>query len=295
MVVLRKMEQDLFIHSLIQKRDIPTVIGCLKNGAIVNENILYSVHTDFEMLYTIITNYPHTIDINYGMIFTALCYNYRRNRPSIKYLLANCNVSLNANVSSVMQEAICNDDMDMVQFICSHWDIALTTPFIVAVKECKFEIMKFLFSKGKFNSTVLDIALCQTIFSNVEWLNKLAHLKRVVAFLLKNGAEKSTALLKLCIYKSITQRDFTILITLLSFYNLADVMKNIDSYASRTMPLDTLTVCVADAFRLQRAAKTIVHSFRVRRRLLLAHCIYHSNNAVYSPSLVFTIAKHGGL
>ena len=295
MVVIRKMEQDLFIHSLINKRDIPTVIGCLKNGAIVNENILYTVHTDFDMLYTIITNYPHTIDIDYGMIFTALCYNYRKNRPSIKYLLASCNVSLNANVSSIMQEAICNDDLDMVQFICSRWNIALTTPFIVAVKECKFEIMKFLFSKGKFNNSILDIALCQAIFSNVELLKKREHLKRVVAFLLNNGADRSAPLLKMCIYKSMTQRDFTVLITLMSFYNLADVMKNIESYALHAMPLDTLTLCVADAFRLQRAAKTIVHSFRVRRRLLLARCIYHSNNAVYSPSLVFIIAKYGDL
>jgi hypothetical protein len=297
MVALRKMEHDLFIHCLVNRRDIPMVIHCLKNGAVVDENILYTIHTDFDMLYTIITNYPNTIDISSGMIFTALCYNYRRNRPSIMYLLKNCRVPLGAGISMIMQEAVRDDDIDMVKFIDSKWDIALTTPFMLAAKECKFEIMKFLFSKGKFDKNTLDNALNQAISRNVQVLKKQENLKRVVAFLMKNGADKSSHLLKICIHDSMSmvQQDFTVLITLLSFYNLADVMMNIESYALHAMPIDILTLCVADAFKLQRATKKIVQSFKVRRRLILVRCIYQSYKALYSPALVFTIAKHGGL
>ena len=295
MVEMRKMEQDLFIQSLVNRRDIPMIIRCLKNGAVVNENILYTVHADFELLYTIITNYPHTINITAGMIFTALCYNYRRYRPSIKYLLEKCNVLLGAGISLIMQEAVHNSDIKMVQFILDKWDIALTIPFNIAAKECKFEIMKLLFDRGQFNKSVLDIALCQAIFANVQLLKKKESLKRTVAFLLKHGADKSSDVLKMCINMSLITTDFTVLITLLSFYDLAHVMMNIEDYASQGMPVYILTLCVADAFRLQRAAKTIVHAFRVRRRLVLARCIYQSNKLVYSPAFVFAIAKHGNL
>lgn len=294
MVAMRKMEQQLLVESIVNRRDIPTVIKCLQHGAEMNEYILLNAHNDSEMLHAIVSNCPHVITINDGMIFTMLRHNYKRNKNKIRYLLENCSISVNAGLSSIILDAIRYKDIEMVKFISKKWDAALATPFVVAAKECQYDIVKFLFEHGTFTKNTLDIALCDAIFTNVDMLNKKEELKRIVAFLMKNGATKSAPLLKLCAYKSMLQQDFTVLITLMSFYDLHNIMQNLEEYSSNTMSIELYLRLVADAFRLQKAAKKIVHGFRVRRRLNLVRCIFR-NKEVYSPSLAFIIARQSGL
>ena len=294
MAAMRTTTQVLLQDSIVHRRDIPTIIACLKNGATMNEFILHNAHSDFDMLQAIISHCPDVIHIKNGLILTVLRVDYKNNRDKIRYILENCKVSMNAGLSSVMLDAVRGGDQDMVEYLCNNWEIALITPLVVAAKECQYDIMKFIFNKGTFNSNTLNIALCDTIFTNVECLGKTQQLKNVVSFLLKNGATTSAPLLKMCAYKSITLKDFTILTTLMCFHDLKDIMHNIEVYASHTTSIEQWTSCVVDAFNMSRASRKIVKGFRVRRRLNLARCLFR-NKAIYSPALVYTVISHSGL
>jgi hypothetical protein len=205
-----------------------------------------------------------------------------------------CKVSVSHGFAGLLLTTIRHGDLQMVQFMCNNWEVVLNNPLIVAARHCHYNIVKFILSKGMFNVNTLDIALSDGIFANIESIAKKEQLKKIVAILCKHGASKTTSLLKLCAFMSLNNQDFEVLITLLSFYDLKNVMMHLESYASGTTSCEKWLEYVADAFRLQKAAKKIVHGFRVHRRLNLARCIY-SNKSIYSPALVFTIARYGGL
>lgn len=291
---MRRMNECFLIDSIINRRDISAVICCMRSGAYVNEFLLHNVVNDINMLCAIINHSKHVIEIRSGMIFTVLRQDYQGKRDVIKYLLERCRVSQGAGVSSILLDAVRHGDMDMVGFITNRWNVVLTTPLVVAAQECQYDILRFLYKKGTFATNTLDIALCNTIFTNVELLKKKEQLTKVVSFLFKNGATRTAPLLKMCAFKSLIHNDFTILTIMLSFYELKDIMNNLDSYTTDAPSIETWENCVANAFRLQRAAIKIVHGFRVRRRLNLVRCIFH-NKAVYSPTLAYIIAKEGGL
>lgn len=294
MVVMRTMNECLCVNAIIHRKDIPTVIGCLRSGVVMNEFILHNAVSNHEMLYAIIQNSSNVISINHGMIFTLLRQDYKHNRDVIWYLLSKCIVSRNAGLSALVLDAIQFGDLNMVQFITGNWNISLPTPLVVAAKECQYDIMKFLLCKGTFQVNTLDVAMTDAINNNVVFLDRKERLKQIVSLLFKKGATKSDVILKLCAYKSLIQRDFSVLTHVLSFYNLKTIVENIDDYATNMLATDDWFGFVADAFRLQRAAIKIVHCFRIRRRLTLARCIYRKTD-VYSPSLVFMIAKQVGL
>lgn len=291
---MRKMEDSLIINAIIHRRDVSTVINCLKSGVEVSEFLLYNARSDVEMLHAIVLNCSHVIEIKNGMIFTYLCMNYIGNRNIIWFLLNMCKVSVGHGFGGLLLTAIHNGDLDMVQFMCNNWEVVLNNPLVVAARHCQHNIVKFILSKGLVNVNTLDIALSDAIFANIESTAKTEQLKKVVALLCKHGASKTTSLLKLCAFMSLNNQDFEVLITLLSFYDLKDVIKHLESYASGTTSCEQWLEFVADAFRLQKAVKKIVHGFRVHRRLNLARCIY-SNKSIYSPALVYTIARYGGL
>ncbi len=90
----------------------------------------------------------------------------------------------------------------------------------------------------------------------------------------------------------ISINDFSVLKTVLTFYDLKQLVRTVE--ASTVTSVDDWMMFIADAYRMQKAAKTIVNCFRVRRRLILARCIYREPT-IYSPTLVFIIARHGGL
>ena len=294
MVAMRKIEDCLIVDAIVHRRDIPTVINCLKSGVIASEYLLYNAREDFEMLRAIVFNCSHVIEIKGGMIFTFFCMNFENNRDKLWLLLKNCKVSVEHGLSTLVENAICHGDIEMVCYICNNWDIILTIPLVVAAKQCQYDILKFILSKEKFNANTLDIALCEGIFCNVEVLEKREQLKKVVALLCCNGANVTSLLLKFCAYKSMIVNDFLVFTTLLSFFDLKYVIMHIEEFASATTHVNTWLECTANAFRLQKAAKKIVHGFRVNRRLNLARCIY-SNKSIYTPALVFAIAMHGGL
>jgi hypothetical protein len=265
----------------------------MRAGVHMNEFLLYNAVNDIDMLSAIIQNCKHVIKIRSGIIFTVLRQNYKDKRDTIKYLLETCKVSNEASIGTLMLDAIHHGDMEMVRFICHNWDMALTTPLVVAAKECQYDILRFIFNRGSFEKNTLDVALCDTVYTKVELLSQKQQLIQIVSFLLKNGATASAPLLKLCAYQSKTQNDFTVLTTLLTFYNLHDIVRNVEDYALHGITPQMWLNCVADAFRLQKTAQKIVHVFRVRRRLHLARCIYRMN--VYSPQLVYIIAKTSNL
>lgn len=287
-----KIQERLCIDSIIHRRDIPSVIECMHAGAKMNEFLLYNAINDVDMLSAIIQNCKHVIKIKTGMIFAVLSHNYKHKRDTIKYLLETCRVSKEANIDTLLLDAIRHGDMEMVMFISQKWDVSLTTPLIVAAKECQYTILKYIFNKGSFQQNTLNIALCETVALNFEFLNKTQQLIQIVSFLLKNGATTSVPLLKFCAYKSVKQNDFRLLTTMLTFCNLHDIVCNIENYTF-TVTSETWLNCVANAFRLRKAAQKVIHMFRVRRRLHLALCIHRMN--VYSPHLVYIIAKTGNL
>jgi hypothetical protein len=99
--------------------------------------------------------------------------------------------------------------------------------------------------------------LCEAISCNVEVLEKREQLKKVVALLCCNGANVTSPLLKLCAYKSMNVNDFLVFTTLLSFFDLKYVVMHIEEFANATTHVNTWLECIADAFRLQKAAKKI--------------------------------------
>jgi hypothetical protein len=293
MVAMRKIEDCLIVDAIVHRRDIPTVINCLKSGVKASEYLLYNARLDFEMMCAIVFNSSHVIEIKSGMIFTFLCMNFKDNRDKLWFILMNCKVSVGCGLSTVVENAICHGDIEMTWYICNNWDIILTTPLVLAAKQCQYDILKFILSLGIFSKTTLDVALCDAIFYNVE-VAKREQLKKVVALLCNNGATVTTSLLKMCAYNSIIVNDFLVITTLLSFFDLKFVIMHIEEFANAETTINMWLECIADAFRLQKAAKKIVHGFRVNRRLYLARGIY-SNKSIYTPALTFAIAMHGGL
>jgi hypothetical protein len=291
---MRTIADCLITEAIIHRRDIPTVINCLQNGVKANEYLLYNARSNIEMLCAILFNCSHVIEIKGGMIFTFLCTNFKDNRDTVWLLLENCKVRECHGLSCLLETAISHGDMELTGYICNNFDIILTIPLGVAAKECQYNILKFILSKGMFNVNILDIALSEAISLNVEVLEKREQLKKVVALLCNNGAKVTTPLLKMCALQSTKVNDFGVFTTLLSFFDLKYVIMHIEEFANATTHVNTWLECIADAFRLQKAAKKIVHGFRVRRRLNLTRCIFR-NKSYYTPALVFAIAVHGGL
>lgn len=289
---MTNIQERLCMDAIIHRRDIPSIIECLRAGARMNEFLLYNAVNDYDMLSAIIQNCKRVIKIRTGMVFTVLRHNYKNKRNTIKYLLEKCRVSKEAGIATLILDAIRHGDMEMVKFIIDKWDISLITPLIVAAKECRYDILRFIFNKGSFQTNTLYHALYETVVTNVEFVRKTQQLIQIVSFLLKNGATASAPLLKLCAAKSTTQNDFKVLTTLLTFCNLHDIVRNVDEYAIHVTPEIWLN-CIADAFRQQRASHKIVHLFRVRRRLHLALCLHNMN--IYSPDIFYVIATTGKL
>jgi hypothetical protein len=294
MVSIRKMEDSLLELTLVHRRDIPTVARCVKHGAIVNEFMLFQAHADIDMLRAIIENCTHVIKVKKCIILTVLTSHFEANKDKLWLILRHCKVSMGAGITNLLNNAVYYGDSEMVEFIVNNWDVSLISAVVTAAKACQYQILNFLLKKARYNRSTIEVALCDALSENVDRLDKTKQLCKIVALLMNNGAQPSLPLLKLCAFKSLKYRDFNVLITLLSFYDLKDVMNNIESYAGNTTSVEEWMTFVADAFRLQRAAKKIAHSFVVRRRLNLVRCIYR-NKAVYSPSLVFVIAFHGKL
>jgi hypothetical protein len=295
MIGMRKMEQALLVQSIVHRGDTDTAIRCLESGAKMNEYILMNAIRDFDMLRSIIKNCPHTIKIRDGMVLTVLRQNYVSNRDKIWYVLENCEVSVGAGLSAIIVDAVQYGDMDMVKYICKKWDVeTLPAALIVAAKVCQYEIMRYLFTLKEFNTATLNVALCNAIYENVEISSRRKRLVKIVAFLLKNGATSSALFLKMCAQKSMTTNDSTVFKTVLSFYDLKSIVHHLEEYATDVAP-EFWMQCIVEVLNMQRAATKIANSFKARRRLNLARCIYHSHRAIYSPALVFTIATHGGL
>lgn len=295
MVGMRKMEQALLVQSIVNRGDTDTAIRCLENGAKMNEYILMNAIRDFDMLRSIIENCPHTIKIRDGMVLTVLRQNYVGNRDKIWYILEKCEVSVGAGLSAIIVDAVQHGDIDMVKYICRKWVVTtLPTALIAAAKTCEYDIMKYIFTLKEFNVATLNVALCNAIYENVELVSRRKRLVKTVAFLLKNGATSSALLLKMCIRKSMISNDFTVFKTLLSFYDLKSIVHHLEEYATDVAP-EFWMQCIVEVLNMQRAAKKIAKSFKARRRLNLARCIYHSHRGIYSPALVFTIATHGDL
>ncbi len=294
MIAMRKMEQSLLVNAIIHRRDIPTVVNCLKQGYEMNEYLLFNARDNRPLMQAIVSNCSHTIEIRSGMIFTALRPNYKDNRDIIGFLLKKCNVSVNAGIQPLLLDAIRNGDTKMVQFICDKWQVVLTSPLVVAARSCRYSITKFILNKGLFTTSTLDIALCDAVFANIDIVANTERLKKIVALLCNQGATKTLPMLKMCAFKSMNNNNFEVFEEFLSFFDLKHVMEHLDELISESTPADFWMDVVADAFRKQKAVKKIVYAFRVHRRLNLARCLF-SNKLIYSPSLVFTIAKHGGL
>ncbi len=290
------MEQALLVESLVHRRDTDTAVRCLANGAKMNEYILMNAIRDFDMLYSVIKNCPHTIKIRDGMVLTVLRQDYLRNRAKLWYILDTCEVCVEAGVSAILIDAVKHGDMEMVQYICRKWVVrTIPTGLVEAAKACQYEVMRYLLNLKKCKKVTLDVALCNAIYSNVELVARKKRLVKIVAFLLKNGATGSMPLLKMCANKSMITNDFTVFKTLLSFYDLKGIVESFEDFATDGLPTTFWMQCIAEVHNMQRAAKKIAKSFKAMRRLNLARCIYKSNHAIYSPSLVYTIAKHGGL